>query len=179
MSNIVYVATSLDGYIAGPDGALDWLEIVPNPERDDLGFGAFIERVDAVVMGRLTFETVLGFGVGWPYPVPGIVLSSTLTEPPAGFEELVVVTSGSPSAVVAFARRRGYQDLYIDGGKTVQRFLTADLIDELIVTEVPILLGGGERLFGPAAERRLFELVGTEVLLGQMVKRHYRRKRSA
>jgi len=82
MSNIVYIGTSLDGYISAPDGGLDWLSYVPIPEGDDLGFSEFMKRVDAVVMGRKTFETVLGFGAGWHYPRPGIVLSSTLKSTP-------------------------------------------------------------------------------------------------
>ncbi len=65
MSNIVYIGTSLDGYISGPDGDLDWLSYVPNPEGDDLGFSEFMDRVDVVVMGRKTFETLLGFRLGW------------------------------------------------------------------------------------------------------------------
>jgi dihydrofolate reductase len=64
VSNIVYIATSLDGYIAGPEGNLDWLNYIPSSEGDDLGFSNFIDRVDAVVMGRITFETVIGFGHG-------------------------------------------------------------------------------------------------------------------
>ncbi len=68
MSNIVYVATSLDGYIADKDGGIDWLESIPNPDHDDFGWENFIERIDALVMGKKTFETVLGFGVEWPYP---------------------------------------------------------------------------------------------------------------
>ena len=87
MTNIVYIATSLDGYIAPEDGSLDWLGTVPNPEGDDLGFGEFIKRIDAVVMGRLTFEVVQSFDLGWHYPVPGIILSSTLKSLPAEFQE--------------------------------------------------------------------------------------------
>lgn len=175
MTNIVYIATSLDGYIAPEDGSLDWLETVPNPEGDDLGFNEFIQRVDAVVMGRLTFEVVEGFGIGWHYPVPGVILSSTMKSLPTEFEEKVALTSGTPQDVMAFAKAKGYHNLYIDGGTTIQHFLRADLVDEMIITEVPILLGGGDRLFGSLAEPLKFELVETTTLLGQMVKRHYKR----
>ena len=177
MTNIVYIATSLDGYISSADGSLDWLSTVPNPEGDDLGFGAFIQRVDAIVMGRLTFETVQSFGLGWHYPVPGIILSSTLTAVPDEFEGKVTLTSGTPGAVVEFAANRGFHNLYVDGGTTVQRFLGADLIDEIVITEIPILLGGGDRLFGALGEHLKFKLVESNVLLGQMVKRRYRRDR--
>ena len=77
MTNIVYIATSLDGYIADKDGGLDWLNSIPNPENVDLGFANFMERIDALVMGRATFETVCGFDVEWPYPKPVFVLSNT------------------------------------------------------------------------------------------------------
>jgi dihydrofolate reductase len=177
MANIVYVGTSLDGYIAGANGELDWLGHVPIPECNDLGFAAFMERIDAVVMGRRTFETLIGFGVGWHYPRPGIVLSSTLQSLPPEFADRVQLARGSPPEVVATAKRAGYENLYIDGGNTAQRFLEHDLVDELIITEIPLLLGGGIRLFGRHERRLAFELVGTQVLLGQLLRKHYRRVR--
>ncbi len=96
MSNIVYIGTSLDGYISAPDGDLDWLSYVPIPEGDDLGFSEFMDRIDAIVMGRKTFETLLGFGVGWHYPKPGIVLSSTLKR-------------RQKSSLITFSSRAGHQ----------------------------------------------------------------------
>jgi dihydrofolate reductase len=177
MSNIVYIAISLDGYISAPDGELDWLSYIPIPEGDDLGFAEFVDRVDAIVMGRLTFETVVGFGMGWPYPIPGLVLSSTLNSAPQGFTDHVDFASGTPSEIVAIAKEKGFENLYVDGGKTIQRFLRSDLVDELIISEIPLLLGGGDRLFGELDQRLDFELVGTEVMLNQIVKKQYRRKR--
>ncbi len=177
MSNIVYIGTSLDGYISAPDGGLDWLSYVPIPEGDDLGFSEFMDRVDAVVMGRKTFETLLGFGVGWHYPKPGIVLSSTLKSAPEEFADHIQFASGTPSEIVQLAKKQGFENLYIDGGTTVQRFLREDLIDELIITEIPLLLGGGDRLFGELDQRLGFELVDTKVLLNQLVRKRYQRKR--
>lgn len=177
MSNIVYIATSLDGYISAPDGKLDWLSYVPIPEGDDLGFSEFMDRVDAIVMGRITFETVLGFGSGWRYPVPGIVLSTKLKSAPEDFADHVQFASGTPSEIVQLAKEQGFEDLYIDGGKTIQQFLQEDLIYELIITEIPLLLGGGNRLFRELDQRLEFELVDTDVMLNQLVKKRYRRKR--
>lgn len=177
MSNIVYIGTSLDGYISAPDGGLDWLSYVPIPEGDDLGFSEFMDRIDAVVMGRKTFETLLGFGVGWHYPKPGIILSSTLKSAPEEFADHIQFASGTPSEIVQLAKKQGFENLYIDGGTTIQRFLREDLIDELIITEIPLLLGGGDRLFGELDQRLGFELVDTKVLLNQLVRRHYQRKR--
>lgn len=175
MANLVYIATSIDGYIAPEDGSLEWLNTVPVPEGEDLGFSEFIQRVDAVVMGRATFEVVQGFGIGWHYPVPGIILSSTLTELPDAFLKDTFLMRGEPERIVAEARAKGFENLYIDGGATIQRFLQADLIDELIITEIPILLGGGDRLFGTLEETLKFSLVESTVLLNQLVKRRFRR----
>ncbi len=133
--------------------------------------------VYVVVMGRLTFESVIGFGRGGPYPRPGLMLSSRMSRAPDGFGEHVSLAGGTASEVVAVAKKLGYSNLYLDGGKTIQGFLRADLIDEMILSEIPILLGGGERLFGDLAEPLGFELVGSEVLLDQIVRKHLRRKR--
>jgi len=136
-----------------------------------------MQRVDAIVMGRITFETVLGFGLGWHYPKPGIVFSSTLDSTPEEFAEHVQFANGSPREIVQLAKRQGFENLYIDGGKTIQRFLQEGLIDELVITEIPILLGDGDRLFGTLEEQLTFDLVGTEILLDQLVKKHYRSRR--
>lgn len=177
MSNFVYIATSLDGFISSPDGKLDWLDYVPAPEGDDLGFAKFIDRVDAIVMGRLTFETVVGFDIGWPYTIPGLILSSTLKSVPPEFADQVELAAGTPSEIIELAKGKGFENLYIDGGKTIQSFLENDLIDELIISQIPLLLGGGDRLFGEMDLRLDFELVNTEALVGQIVKNCYRRKR--
>ena len=176
MSNLVYIATSMDGRIAGPNGEIDWLECVPVPEGDDLGFGDFMARVDAVVMGRVTFETLIGFGVGWHYGKPGLILSTTMNEAPEPFRDHVHFAQGAPAQIVEQARRLGYEHLYIDGGETIQRFLAEDLIDELIVSELPVVLGGGPRLFGSLTDPLAFELVETELLARQIVKKRHRRR---
>ena len=90
MSNIVFIATSLDGYIADKEGGLDWLHSVPNPDNHDMGFSAIMERVDALVMGRNTLDVVLGFGGEWPYSKPVFVLSNTMDKVPEGYEDKVL-----------------------------------------------------------------------------------------
>lgn len=177
MTNIVYIGTSLDGYISGPDGSLDWLSYVPIPDGNDLGFAKFMERIDAVIMGRNTFETLISFGVGWHYPKPGIILSSTMNSAPGEFAEHVQFASGTPGDVVEIAKKQGFENLYIDGGKTIQGFLRNDLIDEMIITVIPILVGGGELLFADLDQSLGFELAESEVLIDQLVRRWYMRKR--
>jgi dihydrofolate reductase len=177
MSNIVYIATSLDGYISDKDDGLDWLQSIPNPDNLDFGWADFMDRIDAIVMGRKTFEKVCGFDCDWPYSKPVFVLSNSLSSLPHEYEGKVELISGSLSDVLAALHIKGYEQLYIDGGATVQSFLDEDLIDEMIITVVPILLGGGSPLFGKLRQPMDFDLVNTEVLLNAMVKNHYRRKR--
>jgi dihydrofolate reductase len=177
VSNIVYVGTSLDGYIADRDGGLDWLESVPNPDKDDMGWAEFIDSIDAIVMGRMTMETVLGFGIGWPYEKKVFVLSNSLSTLPDGLNNQVELIKGSPVEITSRLNAEGYKNLYIDGGFTIQSFLKADLIDEMIITRIPILLGGGVSLFGSLPEHLMFEHISTETYLGELVSSRYRRKR--
>lgn len=177
MSNIVYIATSLDGYIADKNGGVDWLHEIPNPEDSDMGFGDLMNRIDALVMGRNTFDMVLSFGCDWPYSKPVFVLSNSLTQVPAGYEDRVFLVKGSIEEVVASIHKLGYRHLYIDGGKTIQNFLNADLIDEMIITTIPVLLGGGTPLFGALVEPLRFTYVRSEKLLDCLVKNYYLRTR--
>ena len=141
----VFVGTSLDGFIARPNGAFDFL----SPSGDEPhGYEEFMATVDAMVIGRNTFEIVLAFET-WPYgKKPVFVLSSrSLTPAPAG--AVVEQLSGPPAAIVAQLAARGIEHVYVDGGITIQRFLQAGLIHRLIVTRVPVLIGTGIPLFGP------------------------------
>ena len=177
ISNLVYIATSLDGYISDKNDGLDWLQSIPNPGKLDFGWADFLDRIDATVMGRKTFEKVCGFDCDWPYSKPVFVLSNSLSSLPHGYNGKVELISGSISDVLAVIHRKGYEQLYIDGGATVRSFLEEDLIDEMIITVFPILLGGGSPLFGNLRQPMDFDLVNTEVLLNAMIRNHYRRQR--
>jgi dihydrofolate reductase len=172
----IYIAVSLDNFIATPDGGLDWLYAIPNPEQSDYGFADFIQRVDALVMGRKTFETVLSFDP-WPYQKPVFVLSHTLAALPEKAIGKAELIRGEPAEVVRILGARGFHNLYVDGGRTIQGFLEADLIDEMIITRVPILLGGGVPLFGSLPWEMKFRLVSTERLNDALFKSIYRRLR--
>lgn len=176
MSNIVYIGSSLDGYIADKDGGLDWLQFVPNPDNLDFGWADFMARIDAVVMGRKTFEKVCGFDCDWPYSKPVYVLSHSLTSLPDAYDGKAELVGGSLSEVLKTIHQKGHRELYIDGGMAVQSFLKEDLIDEMIITTIPILLGGGTPLFGDLPEHRAFEHVRTDVFLNALLQSHYRRK---
>lgn len=176
-TNKVFIARSLDGYIADKKGGLDWLNMVPNPDHLDLGYEKFIQSVDAIVMGRSTFAMVSGFDIDWPYPIPVFVLSNSLKSIPEDLENKVSLISGSLSEILEHIHSRGYTRLYIDGGLTVQNFLKEDLIDEMIITTIPILLGAGIPLFGELPEKMEFEHVKSELFLDSLVQDSYRRLR--
>lgn len=147
-SGHVFIATSLDGFIARKDGSLDWL-MKQSVEGEDYGYDGFIESVDGLVMGRGTFEQVLSFGE-WPYPKPVIVLSATLSQGDLrpDLAGKVTIRNEAPKAVMTDLERQGWRRAYIDGGKVIQSFLRAGLIEDLVLTRVPVLLGEGIPLFG-------------------------------
>jgi dihydrofolate reductase len=175
--NYVYIAQSLDGFIATDDGGIEWLEAIPNPEGSDFGFSEFISKVDALLMGRNTFEKVLSFGA-WPYAIPVYVLSNTLAAVPDEVTGKAFLINGSLEEVLFRLSKKGIQDLYIDGGKVITSFLKEDLIDEMIITTVPVLLGRGLPLFGDTGEMKAFSHSGTEVLNDYLVKSHFVRNRN-
>ena len=146
----VYIATSLDGFIARKDGTLDWLDEANAtvPDGEDCGFQAFIESVDMLVMGRKTFEQVLSF-CQWPYgKMPIIVLSRKPMSFPSTIPDSVIHSSEQPGDLLKRLSGQGVQHVYVDGGKTIQGFLAAGLIDEITVTVIPVILGDGIPLFG-------------------------------
>ena len=176
MANYVYIAASLDGYIASENGGLDWLMNIPNPGNSDFGFNDFMNSIDGIVMGRNTFEQVLSFGK-WPYTKNVFVLSNTLKEIPKELSDKAEIINGDITEIILNLNRRGFKNLYIDGGKTIQSFLQMDLIDEMIITRVPVLLGSGIPLFGSLDTSISFRVVKTEKLNEYLLKNYFKRVR--
>ncbi|MGH1364553.1 MAG: dihydrofolate reductase family protein [Calditrichia bacterium] len=175
--NSVFIATSLDGYIADKNGSIDWLHSIPNSDHDDMGYVEFTKDIDALVMGRTTFETVCGFDVDWPYDKPVFVLSNTLKEIPESHKGKAFLVKGRLTEVLNQIYEKGFHKLYIDGGTTIRNFLKADLIDEMIITTIPILLGGGSPLFSELPKELKFELTKARTYLDQITQSHYKRSR--
>ena len=146
----VYIATSLDGFIARENGELDWLDRASAtvPAGEDCGYRDFMESVDVLVMGRHTFEKVRSFG-DWPYGETSVVvLSRSPISFPADFPSCVSHSSEAPAALHRKLSENGAKHLYVDGGVTIQRFLREGLVDEITITTIPIILGTGIPLFG-------------------------------
>jgi dihydrofolate reductase len=145
MTASVFIGTSVDGFIARPNGDLDFL---PPGGGEPHGYDEFMASVDALVIGRKTFETVLAYPT-WPYGNKRvIVLSSRPLDLSAVREGVVEQMAGSPTEIVSKLAARGFRHVYVDGGVTIQGFLREGLIQRLIITRVPVLIGSGVPLFG-------------------------------
>ena len=147
----IFIATSLDGFIARDDGDISWLLERDDPTEDH-GYDRFIADKDVIVMGRNTYESIRDIRP-WPYNRPVVVLSATITEAdvPEDISGRVRIVSMPSTQVMAFLEAEGKQRAYIDGGLVIQSFLQAGLISDIVITSVPILLGQGRRLFGELA----------------------------
>lgn len=173
MKNIVYIATSIDGYIADINGGIEWLMQVPPPENEGFSFVELINSIDALVMGRKTFETVVGFGGDWPYNKKVYVWSSSIKNVPNYLVEKVEIIDGTVPEIINHLNKQGLYNLYIDGGKTIQSFLSENKIDEMIITTISILLGGGIKLFDVMPENIHFDIKIAQKLSDKMSQTHY------
>lgn len=169
----VFIASSLDGFIAGPNDELDWLPTGQEGEgKVEDTFTPFLEQVGALLMGRRTFDVVQSFP-GWPYgEAPVLVATSReLTAPRA----CVRAVGGSVETMVEEAKRRaGARDVYLDGGSLIRSALDANLVDEITLTLVPVVLGAGKPLFAGASSRRRLRLIGQREIGGGLVQLVYR-----
>jgi len=165
----VFVGASLDGFIARPGGAFDFLSVA---EGEPHGYEEFIATVDAIVMGRNTFEVVLAFEK-WPYGAMPVFVLSTRPLPKVPEGAAVERIEGSAPEVFSALSARGCKHAYIDGGLVIQQFLRAGLISSLTVTSVPVLIGSGIRLFGELDADLPLRLVATRQLKCGAVQNEY------
>ena len=168
-----FMAMSLDGFVARPDRTVDWLNDYQDT-GEETGFDAFMNSVDGLVMGRGSFETVLGFGV-WPYTKPVMVMSKSMTaaDIPEDLQGKVEITALDPVPLMAELDARGWSRAYVDGGAVIRSFLRDDLMRSLCVTVVPILIGDGIRMFGPLEADRKLTLTGSKVFRNGLVQLTY------
>jgi dihydrofolate reductase len=165
----VFVGVSVDGFLARTDGSLDFL---PPDGGEPHGYDEFMASVDALVIGRKTYETVLGFDT-WAYGAKPVVVLSSRPLAPAPPGAVVERMSGDPAGIVAQCAARGLRHIYVDGGITIQGFLRAGLIQRLIITRVPVLIGTGIPLFGALPRDILLTHVATRQYAGGLVQSEY------
>lgn len=149
ISGHVFIATSLDGFIARSNGDIEWLLTRDDPDEDH-GYNDFIKDIDGIIMGRGSYEKVLTFD-SWPYTKPVVVLSAKLSgaDVPKILEGKVRFMNATPKEALNFLSQTGWKRVYVDGGQVIQSFLREGLIADIVVTRVPVLLGEGRSLFGP------------------------------
>jgi dihydrofolate reductase len=166
----VFIGTSVDGFIARRNGDLDFL---PTDGGEPHGYNEFIATIDALVIGRKTFETVLAFPT-WPYGDKRVVvLSSRTLDFSAVRGGRVEQMSGTPAEIVAKLEASGTRHIYLDGGITIQRFLRVGLVNRLIITRVPVVIGEGIPLFGSLPHDVHLKHVATKHYPSGLVKSEY------
>jgi dihydrofolate reductase len=172
----VFCGVSVDGFLARPDHSFDFLDA---GEQEPHGFEEFYGSVDVIVIGRKTFEVVLTFGE-WSYgKKPVIVLSSGVLNFSSVKGGVVEQMSGEPAEIVGKLKDRGFKHAYVDGGITIQRFLAAGLVDRMVITRVPVLIGAGIPLFGPVPHDISLRHIATRCYKDGLVQSEYELDRSA
>lgn len=170
MTHSVFCGVSVDSFLARTDDRLDFLDAGGNEPH---GFDEFYASVDVVVIGRRTFDVVQTFGE-WPYGAkPVVVLSSRSLDAPRFENAVIEQMSGAPAEISSRLSARGFTHAYVDGGVTIQRFLTAGVIDRLVITRVPVLIGEGLSLFGSVPRDIGLRHVATRTYRGGLVQSEY------
>ena len=167
----VFIAVSLDGFIARPDGRIDYLSIVEQP-GEDYGYKRFHDSIDTLIVGRKTYDLALGFDP-WPYTGKRCIVL-THAPPTAGARHGEELYSGAPRPLLERLATEGSKRCYVDGGAVIQQFLAAGLITDLTVSVLPILLGEGVPLFGKTGRDIRLELVEHRAFKSGLVQLEYR-----
>ena len=168
---ILYIAMSLDGYIATPEGELDFLSVVEK-EGEDYGYTAFVETIDTVIMGRKTYEKVLSLGVALPHADKTLYIITRTQK--HGFEN-VIFFSGEIKTLLEEIRKKDGKHIYCDGGaEIVDILLKENLIDEIVVSVIPVLLGSGIPLFRQGRNTQNLSLIESKSFEKGLVQLHYR-----
>ncbi len=169
---ILYIAQSLDGFIAREDDDISWLSVVER-EGEDYGYQAFVDTVDTVFMGRRTYEKVLSFGIEFPHKDKACFV---LTNSRTGSDENVTYFNGNLETLIQDLKSKEGGNIFTDGGaEAVRAFKSKDLIDEYVVSIIPIMLGKGIRLFKETDVESALELIGSKSYDSGLVQLNYRR----
>lgn len=179
----VFIASSLDGYIAKDDESVDWLHTAGNPDIDmgqnaDMGMNEFLSTIDCMIMGRKTMDIISSMSLTpeqWPYgDTRIIVLSNTLDKAPENLPGNIEVYSGDIHKLISTLENQGFKHAYVDGGTTIQNFINLKLINEMTITIAPILLGSGKPLFGKTFKDIKLEKAEAEAFPNDFVQVKYK-----
>ncbi len=170
----VFMAISLDGFVAREDNSLDWLMKYGIDDSDN-SFEEFTKNMNVLVMGSGTFKTVISFDQQWPYKMHTYVMSKTLTQNdiPKSLQDKISVKNLTPKQIMKFLYDKGLKSVYVDGGKLVQSFLRDGLINEITLTQIPIIIGKGKRLFAETEKDIDLEFVTSKQMKFGFIQNHY------
>lgn len=172
----LFIAASLDGKIARPDGSVAWLEEYPNPDRRDYGYGDFYAGIGTVVMGRKTYEEILGFDVPWPYPDARTYVLTSSKELATPTPKTDLLHGIAPDTIRRIADTSDGNVWVVGGGEIISAFLTAGLVDEMTLTVIPRILGAGVPLFPDSTPETHLKLLSAEAFPSGFVNLIYTRK---
>ncbi|WP_152447688.1 dihydrofolate reductase family protein [Vibrio owensii] len=172
MKVVAYMAQSLDGYIAGVNGELDWLDEIENPDKNDFGFADFMLSIDALLMGKNTYQKVASFGF-WPYEKTVYIASNSLLHIDSELADKAQLLTGDLPEMLLKLKSEGIKKVYIDGGMLIQNAIDLSVLNEITVTTIPVILGNGISLFGTSNKKTKLKFESSEVLLNQLVKTKY------
>ena len=161
-SVVLYIATSLDGYIAKPDGNLDWLTSFPLPEKGDYGYESLLKSIGTIIMGRKTYEDLIGFGIDWPYTEFATYVITRNKELTVNTPNTTLHTDNFPIILDTIKEKSGKDIWLVGGGEIVSLFLNQNLIDKMIISVIPMLLGAGIPLFQGMEKEANWELAHIE-----------------
>jgi len=172
---ILYIAMSLDGYIAKPDGDISFLSLVEK-EGEDYGYSKFIETIDTVILGRKTYDTILSMGIDFPYGDRKVYVLTLTPKPDSG--NIQFYSGRLPDLISSLKDQEG-KHIYCDGGaETVHHLLQDDLIDEMTISIIPVLLGDGIRLFKGGLQEQKLQLINAQSFEKGLVQLRYIRVRN-
>ena len=172
---ILYIATSLDGFIAKPDGNIDWLTSVPNPDTGDYGYAALLDRIGTLIMGRKTYEEVLGFDMEWPYKGYDVYVVTTDKNLEIKSPSTYPLTDNLREFVTRLKRNNPKDIWLVGGGQLVTAFINQGLLDKMIISIVPKIIGGGIPLFPVGTLETEWKLVNTQAFSTGLVNLTYNR----
>lgn len=175
----IFIACSLDGFVAKEDDSLDWL-MKYNTDDAMKEFLEFSNRMDALVMGSGTFKKVLSFDT-WPYEMPVYVLSKTLDDKdiPEAIKHKASISRFEPNELMEDLHSKGLKEIYVDGGKLAQSFIREGLVDHITISQIPILIGSGKALFGELDNDVSLELIESKEMKLGILQNHYQVKKSS
>lgn len=174
MSKVVlYIASSIDGYIAGPKGELDWLNAIEAPKEGDYGYSDLLNRTNVIIMGRKSYDMIIGFGIDWPYPEHKSYVITTDSKYTSSTPNTEIISTNVNEFITQLKLNNDKDIWLMGGGKLISHFLMENLLDEMILTSVPVMLGNGISLFPSSPKGSNWSLLKSEVFETGLVNNTY------